>query len=243
MVTPKKNDSTSKSAATKPASSKLAQDKSASSPAHGAKVGGAKPANGKPATAAATKAKPAGATTGLPGGKSKSAPAVQLGAKSPNGKAPSLGAKAAPGTPAPKKLPKRAKTSTGRDIPNLFRLNLEVGDLDAATRFYERLLGIEARKQAGGRVYFSSGAVTLQVVQVPPERKPHPSADSLHFAVADIDAVYERAKALGCLSRETVHGRPGGEVHVRPWGERSFYARDRWKNALCFVAAGTEQMG
>ena len=105
------------------------------------------------------------------------------------------------------------------------------------------MLGIEARKQAGGRVYFSSGAVTLQVVQVPPERKPQPSADSLYFAVADIDAVYERAKALGCVSRETVHGRPGGEVHVRPWGERSFYARDRWKNALCFVAAGTEYMG
>lgn len=254
MVTPKKNDSTPKSAAAKPASAKLAPGKPASAP-HGAKSGGTKPVNGKATSSPTAKPKAPSAAVGsakpktaaAAGAKAKptTAPALQLGAKSANGKAPSAGAaaKSGPAAPAPKKLPKRAKTSTGRDIPNLFRLNIEVGDLDAATRFYERLLGIEARKQAGGRVYFSSGAVTLQVVQVPPERKPHPSADSLYFAVADIDAVYERAKALGCLSRETVHGRPGGEVHVRPWGERSFYARDRWKNALCFVSAGTEYMG
>jgi hypothetical protein len=26
---------------------------------------------------------------------------------------------------------------------------------------------------------------------------------------------------------------------VRPWGERSFYAEDPWKNPLCFVEEGT----
>lgn len=241
MVTPKKNDSAPKSAAAKAASTKSAPAASGKHVHSVASASGGRPASGHPAGSRPGSSRSTnGKAPSSPAAKSRSAtPSLKLaGAKPAIGGAP-----AAPGAKAPKKLPKRAKTSTGRDIPNLFRLNLEVGDLDAATRFYERLLGIEARKQAGGRVYFSSGAVTLQVVQVPPERKPHPSADSLYFAVADIDAVYERAKALGCLSRETVHGRPGGEVHVRPWGERSFYARDRWKNPLCFVAAGTEYMG
>jgi hypothetical protein len=36
-----------------------------------------------------------------------------------------------------------------------------------------------------------------------------------------------------------VHGEPGGQISVRPWGERSFYAEDKWHNPLCFVEAGT----
>src|SRR5579884_1513250 len=35
------------------------------------------------------------------------------------------------------------------DIPQFFRMNLEVADLDAAISFYTHLLGIEGRKQAG----------------------------------------------------------------------------------------------
>jgi hypothetical protein len=31
----------------------------------------------------------------------------------------------------------------------------------------------------------------------------------------------------------------GGSISVRPWGERSFYAEDKWQNPLCFVEAGT----
>jgi hypothetical protein len=36
-----------------------------------------------------------------------------------------------------------------------------------------------------------------------------------------------------------VHGTPAGDITVRPWGERSFYAQDKWENPLCFVEAGT----
>jgi len=32
---------------------------------------------------------------------------------------------------------------------------------------------------------------------------------------------------------------PMGALVVRPWGERSFYARDPAGNALCFVDAST----
>ena len=132
-----------------------------------------------------------------------------------------------------------AKKQTTRDVPSLFRLNIEVGNIDQAAEFYSELFGLEGRKQAGSRCYFTCGPVTLQVVDVSTVSKPHPAAKALYFTVRDLDAIYERAKALGCLSREQVHGVNGGSISVRPWGERSFYAEDKWGNPLCFVEAGT----
>jgi predicted enzyme related to lactoylglutathione lyase len=132
-----------------------------------------------------------------------------------------------------------SKPGAGRDEPQLFRINVEVGNLDEAADFYTRLLGVAGRKQAGSRCYFTCGAVTLQVVDVSSAGKPHPAVKALYFTVRDLDAVFARAKALKCLSTEDVHGAPGGGIVVRPWGERSFYAEDRWQNPLCFVEAGT----
>ena len=130
--------------------------------------------------------------------------------------------------------------TTQADEPRLFRLNIEVGDIDRAAAFYGELLGLEGRPQMGARCYFQAGDVTLQVVQA---GTPHPAAKALYFAVADLDAVHRRANALGCLSNEAVHGTPGGELVVRPWGERSFYADDPWGNPLCFVDEGTIYQG
>jgi predicted enzyme related to lactoylglutathione lyase len=124
--------------------------------------------------------------------------------------------------------------------PRLFRLNVEVGDIDRAAAFYAELLGLEARPQMGARVYLDAGPVTLQVVEV---AAPHPAAKALYFAVADLDALHARAAALGCLSADSVHGTPAGEPLVRPWGERSFYADDPWGNPLCFVEEGTLYAG
>jgi len=125
------------------------------------------------------------------------------------------------------------------DIPNFFRLNIEVGDLDEAAEFYGQLLGIEGRRQAGSRCYFTCGPVTLQVVDVSSASDPHPAAKALYFTVKDLDAIFERASALDCTSNGDVHGTPAGEISVKPWGERSFYAEDKWKNPLCFVEEGT----
>jgi predicted enzyme related to lactoylglutathione lyase len=130
-------------------------------------------------------------------------------------------------------------------VPRLFRINIEVGNLDEAARFYGELLAQQGRPQRGSRVYFDAGGVTLQVVDVASMGMgvPHPAAKALYFLVDDLDAVFARAKALGCLSQESVHGARGGEISVRPWGERSFYAEDRWLNPLCFVEAGTVYPG
>jgi hypothetical protein len=83
----------------------------------------------------------------------------------------------------------------------------------------------------------------LQVLDVSSVGKPHPAAKALYFTVKNLDAIFARAKALGCLSGEDVHGVSGGGISVRPWGERSFYAQDRWQNPLCFVEAGTVYPG
>lgn len=122
----------------------------------------------------------------------------------------------------------------------LFRINIEVDALDRAAAFYAELLGQEGRMQMGSRCYFRAGQVTLQVVQV---EAPHLAAKALYFATDDIEGVHARAAGLGCLSDGTVHGTPAGEVAVRPWGERSFYARDPAGNPLCFVDRGAIYAG
>ena len=138
---------------------------------------------------------------------------------------------------------KPSKREALDDIPQFFRLNVEVGDLDAAVSFYTKLLGVQGRGQPGHRCYFECGAVTLQVVDVSSNSQPHPAAKALYFTVRNLEAAFDRARALGCLSREDVHDAPGGGIVVRPWGERSFYAEDPWGNPLCFVEEGTVYTG
>jgi predicted enzyme related to lactoylglutathione lyase len=134
-------------------------------------------------------------------------------------------------------------TTENNDIPRLFRINVEVGDVHEAKDFYSKLFGAEGRLQAGSRVYFNCGPVTLQVVDTSAAGGPHPAAKALYFTVHDLDAIFARAKELGCLSQESVHGTAAGEISVKPWGERSFYAEDKWKNPLCFVEEGTIYQG
>jgi catechol 2,3-dioxygenase-like lactoylglutathione lyase family enzyme len=140
-------------------------------------------------------------------------------------------------------LPMPSRNESRKDVPRFFRLNVEVGDLDQAEAFYKKLLGVEGRKQAGHRCYFECGPVTLQVLDVSSIRQPYPAAKALYFTVKNLEAAIDRAKALGCLSREDVHDAPGGGIVVRPWGERSFYAEDPWGNPLCFVEEGTVYTG
>lgn len=139
--------------------------------------------------------------------------------------------------------PSPAPDTRDDDEPSLFRLNVEVADLDEAITLYSTLLGVVGRRQAGARCYFTCGAITLQVLDVSGHGPVNPVPKSLYFTVRDLDAVFGRAQELGCLSTEHVHDEPGGEIHVRPWGERSFYVEDPWRNSLCFVEAGTVYEG
>ncbi len=121
--------------------------------------------------------------------------------------------------------------------PTLYRIILQVPDLDQAEQFYGELLGDKGRRiPRASRHYIDCGPVILALVDVTADGDtPKPLPDNIYFAVANLDAVYARAKALNCLSREDVHGVSAGEIVVRPWGERSFYVIDPWSNKLCFV--------
>ena len=119
----------------------------------------------------------------------------------------------------------------------LFRIILQVDDLDKAEAFYGELLGDRGRRiPYASRHYIDCGPIILALVDPTPggeQAKPLP--DKIYFAVGDLEAVYARATKLGCLSSEDVHGASAGKIVVRPWGERSFYVFDPWGNGLCFV--------
>lgn len=122
----------------------------------------------------------------------------------------------------------------------LFRVTVEVADLDAATELYSELLGIAGERHPGARHYFDCGGVILALIDVAQGGlSPTPGPKSLFLAVDDIEAVHQRAIRLGVLAPYQVHGEPAGDVIERPWGERSFYVIDPWGNDLCFCEEGT----
>lgn len=117
----------------------------------------------------------------------------------------------------------------------LFRVTLEVANLDEATQLYSQLLGTPGKRHPGARHYFDCGGTILAVLDVSRGgTTPTPGPKSLYFAVADVDAVHATAKKLGILAPYQVHGAPAGDVIVRPWGEKSFYVVDPWGNDVCF---------
>ena len=52
------------------------------------------------------------------------------------------------------------------DIPSIYRLILQVSDLERAAGFYAKLLGTEGRSIRGARHYFDCGPVILALVDV-----------------------------------------------------------------------------
>ena len=123
----------------------------------------------------------------------------------------------------------------------LFRIILQVGNLDKAADFYSKLLDDPGRRiPRASRHYFDCGPVILALVDVTAggeQAKPLP--DYIYFAVGNLEKIYSRATELKCLSSADVHGASAGEIVVRPWGERSFYVADPWGNGLCFVDENT----
>ena len=131
--------------------------------------------------------------------------------------------------------------------PHLFRILVQVSDIDAAAGFYAAVLGMPGERVAKGRHYFHCAGTILALLDpsVDGEGKlAAPSPCDIYLAVDELEPVRAAIPAHGGrLATGDVHGDPAGQVARRPWGERSFYAEDPWGNPLCFVQRGSEFLG
>jgi predicted enzyme related to lactoylglutathione lyase len=120
-------------------------------------------------------------------------------------------------------------------MPKLFRVILPVSDIDRAERFYSRVLGISGKRVSPGRHYFDCGGTILACFDAKADGDsiiPGPNPEHVYFAVDDLETAYNRAVAAGCEWIEE-------KIEKRPWGERSFYAKDPFGNPVCFVDEAT----
>ena len=125
-------------------------------------------------------------------------------------------------------------------VPRIFRVTIEVSNLDEAAKFYAELLGTQGKRHPGARHYFDCGGVILAVLDVSRGGTPVTvGPKSIYFAVEDVTAVHARAAQLKALAPYKVHGQSAGDVIERPWGGKSFYVVDPWGNDTCFCEEGT----
>ena len=115
----------------------------------------------------------------------------------------------------------------------LYRVILPVDDIDRADRFYTKLLGLTGERVSPGRHYFDCGGTILACYDPVADGDGkgdgwhHHFNQYLYFAVDELEAVFERAKRLGC--------RLDKGIAEMPWGERLFYTRDPFDNPICLV--------
>src|SRR5271165_158763 len=107
-------------------------------------------------------------------------------------------------------------------MAKIYRIVLQVSGIEAATRFYGELFGLAGERVSAGRHYFNCGGVILACFD--PRRDgdgfdARANSDHVYFAVDGLELFFERARELGCQEL-------GASIERRPWGERSFYAKD-----------------
>ena len=109
-------------------------------------------------------------------------------------------------------------------VSKLFRVALQVADLNQASAFYAKLLddpGIPIPR--GSRHYFNCGPVILALVDVAKGgEKPQPTPDYIYFAVNNLQEIFARAQDLNCLANDRYHDQNAGEILKRPWGRSLF---------------------
>ena len=125
----------------------------------------------------------------------------------------------------------------------LFRVIHPVSDIEKAAAFYAAVLGDPGMRVSGGRHYFNCGGTILACFDPQADGDgyaPKPNPEWLYFAVDDLDATYAACRVAGAtMCQHDVHGASAGQIAVRPWGERSFYAEDPFGNKICFVDEAT----
>ena len=128
---------------------------------------------------------------------------------------------------------RRGVTQPHSAAPRLFRVILPVTDIEEGARFYAAVLDMPGERVSTGRHYFDCGGTILAAVDPSGEGlEMRPNVEHVYFAVPDLKAAFDRARAAGCSWLEK-------RIARRAWGERSFYARDPFGNPICFVDEDT----
>jgi catechol 2,3-dioxygenase-like lactoylglutathione lyase family enzyme len=115
------------------------------------------------------------------------------------------------------------RNTSGVAEPRLFRVILPVSNIEVATSFYAELLGMPGDRVSPGHHYFSCGDTILACHDALADGDPArvgPNPQPFYFSVDDPEAIHERVRRIG--------GADVTPIESRPWGERSFYANDRW---------------
>ncbi len=125
------------------------------------------------------------------------------------------------------------------DTPKIFRVTLEVSNIEEAAAFYAKLLGTEGKRHPGARHYFDCGGVILSLLDPTTGGLTATLAPSRSTSRCTYQGGAHPRADLKALAPYKVHGEAASTVKKRPWGERSFYVVDPWGNDLCFVEEGT----
>lgn len=122
---------------------------------------------------------------------------------------------------------------------DLFRVVLPVDDLERADAFWTTLLDVPVDRSVPGRHYLRTHGALVALVDTAAHARAHgappspfrPQPEWLYFRLPDLDAAWERARALDAPAVEE----EGRGIRERVWGDRSFYTRDPAGNPVCLV--------
>jgi catechol 2,3-dioxygenase-like lactoylglutathione lyase family enzyme len=122
-------------------------------------------------------------------------------------------------------------------VAQLFRVVMPVPDFERGVAFYAAALSQPGELVAPNRHYFRCGGTVLAVVDPSGhDVEFRPNVEHVYFAVPDLKQRY-------AIVRDAAPSWIEGKIARRPWGEKSFYARDPFGNPVCFVDDKTVFLG
>jgi predicted enzyme related to lactoylglutathione lyase len=141
-----------------------------------------------------------------------------------------IAAAALVGCGAAQEQPRIMERASHGDL-RLYRVILPSSDIERDVAYYAKVFQVPGRRVSPGRHYFDAGEVILAIVDPKVDEsdgEARSNADHVYFAVADLEAVHARVRTAGGQAVDD-------KIETRPWGERSFYAKDAFGNPICFV--------